>query len=83
MSESSASLDTGFMGTALVSLGFYGGIRSLERGIQVSRASLLSRGFSERYPVSWGREVSSVLVFFQVLDILLGVPLREQLQIAW
>lgn len=61
MNEASASLGTIFLGTALVSLGFYGdgrrGIRSLIGGIHVSRAFLLSNGFHERYPVSWGEEV--------------------------
>lgn len=61
MSEESASLDTAFTGSALVSVGFYGEIRSLEEGIQVSAAFLLSVGFSE---ISSSLCVGVISVFF-------------------
>lgn len=67
MSKGLVSLDSIFMGTALVSLGFNGvvggGFRSMEKGIHGSRAFLFSRGFSERYPVSWGMRISIPGVF--------------------
>lgn len=48
----------------------------MEKGIHGSRAFLFSRGFSERYPVSWGMRISIPGVF-HISGILWGVPVGK------
>ena len=80
---SSASLDPGFIGMALVSWSFCGGIQSLEERIHESRESPFLEGSLRGIQLLGGDLHSWVYLFPQIPGLLREVLMGAQLHIAW
>lgn len=80
---SSVSLDPGFIGMALVSWSFCGGIQSLEERIHVSRESPFLEGSLRGIQLLGGDLHSWVYLFPQIPGLLREVLMGAQLHIAW